>query len=138
MGSEGDSESMAINQAESNLFSKVKPFCSVILSEAKEQKTGTVILSGAKDLAFCIYSKGRHTAMFNSKQSRSFASLRKTMDSGCVRSEVNSKHRMTMESGCVRSEGTANSPGPSLRSGRQWRVVACATRSLDFHFPPWR
>ena len=104
---------MAIYQPESNLFSKVKPFCSVILSEAKEQKTGTVILSGAKeqktgtvilsgakeqktgtvilsgakDLAFCIYSKGRHTAMFNSKQSRSFASLRKTMDSGCVRSE---------------------------------------------------
>ena len=90
MGSDGGS--VIINQAASNFFPKVKPFCSVILSEAKEQlpvtfilsevkeqPPGTVILSEAKDLAFCIYVWLQHSAMFNSQQSRSFASLRKTI-----------------------------------------------------------
>ena len=59
----------------------------VILSEAKEQTTGTVILSEAKELAFCIYSRCRHIAMINSQQSRPFASLWMTMECGCVGSE---------------------------------------------------
>ena len=67
MGSDGGT--VIINQAASNCFPKVKPFCSVILSEAKEQRSGTVILSEAKELAFCIYTRCRHNEKIKSQQS---------------------------------------------------------------------